>query len=661
MISNKTFMFKPSVLSVAIAASFVSVSAFSATTSTDSSTDTEDTVVVTAAGYNQKIQNASASISVLTREDIENGYYTDITDAISSIPGVIVAGGGDNTGISIRGMGSDYTLLLIDGQPVNTDLLHPNGGGNYTETSWMPSIQSIERIEVIRGPMSTLYGSNAMGGVINIITRKTQKDWTGNVQVGSVLQEDSNSGNEQNVNFYATGPASENLSLNVYGKNNHRDEDHFSGGRIERTTTSIGSKATYQLNENHQLIASAETSKQTTASHVDLSGGTYEQTSRAYVDSYNKYLKTSGSLEHKGDWGALGTSDTYLKYDIADRPSRSIKVQNWDFKSIFVTPFTSNTLSYGIQGGHERLDDETTNTGTDLTKLSNTTFAIFGEDEWRVLDDVALTLGARYDHDQKYGSHISPRAYAVWNINEPWTLKGGVSTGFRAPTVKESSADWVKVSNGGDQYGNPDLDPETSVTEELTLEYHGQGGMKTSLGVFNNNFKDKIDTIDCTAATCEVVTKTNGWYGAKTNKVYVNIGDAVTRGVEFSLDTPVTDTIDYKTSYTYTYSKITSGDSNGQPLNQLPKHMWVNNLSWQATDNLQTWSKLTLRGKTSEDSDNETVPSYTMVDSGITYQLTDSVKVNAAVYNLFDRTIDEENYGFYEDGRRYWVSMNVDF
>jgi len=661
MHSNKSLRLKPSILSVTVAVTFVSLPTFSATTSnsTDSNSSVE-TVVVTAAGYDQLINNASASISVLTREDIENGYYTDITDAVSSIPGVIVSGGGDNTSISIRGMDSDYTLLLIDGQPVNTSLLHPNSGGNYTETSWMPPLQSIERIEVIRGPMSTLYGSNAMGGVINIITSKNQEDWTGNVQIGSVFQEDSQSGGEQNVDFYLTGPATENLLLSIYGKNYHRDEDRSSEGRLERTTSSIATKATYQLNSQHQLIGSVETSKQTTHSSSDYTGDGTE--------TANKYLKTSGSVAHKGDWGALGTSNTYLKYDVGHRPSRQIKVQDWDLKSTFVTPFTSNTLSYGLQGHHERLDDKTTNTGSDLTKLSNTTFALFSEDEWRIIDNLALTGGARYDHDEKYGSHISPRIYAVWNLDKPWTLKGGVSTGFRAPTMKESSPDWVRVSGGGDHYGNPDLEPETSVTEELSLEYHIQSGTTVSLGVFNNDFKDKIDTIDCTADTCEVVTKA-GYAGAtKTNKVYVNIGNAVTRGVEFLLDTPLTDSINFKTSYTYTYSKITSGDDKGQPLNQLPEHMLISNLSWQATNDLQTWSKLTLRGKTTDETSTTKgvtstsyVPSYTMIDTGITYQLTDSVKVNAAVYNLFDRTIDEDSYGFTEDGRRYWLSMNVGF
>lgn len=640
----------------------VSFSTLSATESSTNSQETEpsETIVVTAAGYDQLVANASASISVLTREEIENAYYTDVTDAISSIPGVIVAGGGDSTKISIRGMESSYTVLLIDGQPVDTEFLHPNSGGNFTETSWLPPLQAIERIEVIRGPMSTLYGSNAMGGVINIITRKAQQDWTGNIQLGTVIQGESQFGDEQNVNFFLTGPVSEKLSLNLSGKRNHRDEDEFEEGRQERTTTSLSSKATYQINEQHQLMVDAETSKQEAFSSAAYTGGG--------TDGTTEYKKANGSIEHKGEWQTLGTSDTFLKYDVGDRIDRDIKIQEWDFKSTFVTPLSATTLSYGLQGNHERLDDETTNGLGDLTTLSNTALAIFAEDEWQINKRVALTLGARYDHDQKYGSHVSPRIYAVWNINDPWTLKGGVSTGFRAPTMKESSANWARSSNGGDKYGNPDLEPETSVSEELSVEYRARGGIVASLGLFNNSFSDKIDTEDCTSVTCSVVTKTNGYGATVVNQRYVNIGNAVTRGVEFAIDMPITDTVDFNSSYTYTYSKITSGDSSGLPLNQLPKNMWINKANWNATDDLQVWSKVTYRGETSEaagssysSSSSDVVPSYTMTDTGVSYQLMQNLKINAAIYNLFNREVEDASYGYTEDGRRYWLSMNMDF
>lgn len=138
-------------------------------------------VSVTAGGYAQQVEDAPASISVIGREQIEERYYQDVTDVLRDVPGVVVTGGGsgDNgTDIVIRGMPASYTLILVDGKPVSTRETRPNGSAGF-EQSWLPPVQSIERIEVIRGPMSTLYGSDAMGGVINIITRKVADKWGG--------------------------------------------------------------------------------------------------------------------------------------------------------------------------------------------------------------------------------------------------------------------------------------------------------------------------------------------------------------------------------------------------------------------------------------------------------------------------------------------------
>ena len=122
-------------------------------------------VSVTAGGYIEQVDDAPASISVIDREQIEARFYQDTTDALRDVPGVIVTGGGSGdrgTDIVIRGMPSSYTLIMVDGKPVSTRESRPNGSAGF-EQSWLPPLQSIERIEVVRGPMSTLYGSDAMG------------------------------------------------------------------------------------------------------------------------------------------------------------------------------------------------------------------------------------------------------------------------------------------------------------------------------------------------------------------------------------------------------------------------------------------------------------------------------------------------------------------
>ena len=139
-------------------------------------------VVVSASGFEQKVKDAPASISVISREELQTRQFRDLAEALRGVEGIDVGGGTGKTGgldISIRGMPSDYTLILIDGRRQNVaGDVTPNGFG-AAHTSFMPPVSAIERIEVIRGPMSTLYGSDAMGGVINIITRKVAKEWTG--------------------------------------------------------------------------------------------------------------------------------------------------------------------------------------------------------------------------------------------------------------------------------------------------------------------------------------------------------------------------------------------------------------------------------------------------------------------------------------------------
>src|SRR5690554_5902716 len=153
--------------------------------------------VVSAAGYEQKVTEAPASISVISREELQQKRYSNLAQALGDVEGIDIGQGTGKTGglnISLRGMPSQYTLILIDGRRQNpAGNVTPNGF-NETSTSFMPPMSAIERIEVIRGPMSTLYGSDAMGGVINIITKKVNTQWSGSISADYTLQEHSQYG-----------------------------------------------------------------------------------------------------------------------------------------------------------------------------------------------------------------------------------------------------------------------------------------------------------------------------------------------------------------------------------------------------------------------------------------------------------------------------------
>ncbi|MBB6262459.1 outer membrane receptor for ferrienterochelin and colicin [Paenochrobactrum gallinarii] len=128
-----------------------------------------------ATGFEQNVKDAPASITVVPQDEIKKGAFRNLTDAQASVQGVSVTGVANEQDILIRGLPGAYTLILVDGKRRSTRETRTNGNSGF-EQSFIPPASAIERIEVVRGPMSSLYGSDAMGGVINIITKKPATD-----------------------------------------------------------------------------------------------------------------------------------------------------------------------------------------------------------------------------------------------------------------------------------------------------------------------------------------------------------------------------------------------------------------------------------------------------------------------------------------------------
>ncbi|KJD17969.1 MULTISPECIES: ligand-gated channel protein [Halomonas] len=620
-------------------------------------------IVVTASGFEQQISSAPASISVISREELERGHFQNVTDALRDVPGVVVTGGGagDNgNDISIRGMPSQYTLILVDGRPQNSRESRPNGSAGF-EQDWLPPLQAIERIEVVRGPMSTLYGSDAIGGVINVITRKVADSWHGNIQLDTVLQEDSASGDSRQANFYLSGPlVADRLGLQLYGRTSERDEDDIENGYEEKSLQSLTARLSLAASDNHDFTAEAGITEQDRRSLVGRSAPA-EGCRGGCTDSIGEYTNSHVALTHSGrfDWG---TSETFVQRERSENQSRDIEITNTTAKTSVVIPLGMHMLTVGASWEEESLEDGTTNQISDRTAVENSQWALFMEDEWMLTNAWALTGGLRLDDDDNYGSHLSPRLYSVWNMTPEWTLKGGVSTGYRSPNLREITPDWGQISRGGNVYGNPDLEPETSLNKEIALLYGNDAGLNGSLTLFHNDFEDKITRIACPIDICNAGPNQFG-----SDPTYrVNIDDAVTQGVEASLGAPLTDTLALTASYTFTDSEQKSGEYAGEPLTQLPRHQVSATLDWDVNARLSQWTKVSYRGEESQPTTGPSqsaivAPSYTFVDAGIGYQLNDSTTVNAGIYNLFDERITYDEYGYVDDGRRVWLGLNVAF
>lgn len=635
----------------------------------------QDEMVVTATGFAQKIQNAPASISVISKQQIEDKAYRDVTDALRDVPGVVVTGGGSSSDISIRGMSSQYTLFLVDGKRISTRSTRPNSDNSGIEQGWLPPLESIERIEVIRGPMSSLYGSDAMGGVINVITKKVSNTqaWTGSIHGDATFQENRDSGDLYQTNAYASGPLIEGLlGAKVTGLFSRRQEDKIENGyneqRMRNGAVTLNftpdDKNDFDLDVARELQDRNSTPGKSTAAQV-CRGATCTPNEK----SETRYEHTTWALTHHGYYEDVN-STSYIEQEKSNNPEREMKAYNTTFNTQNQIFLGDHTLTLGGQYRYEKLRDNGNQleAAQGLNKLTRWSWALFSEDEWMMTDSFTLTAGLRMDRDENYGTNWTPRGYGVWHLNDQWTLKGGVSAGYKAPELRQSSASWGQVTGGGRLdgiiVGNPDLKPEKSLSEEIALLWDNGDNLNAGVTLFNTDFKDKITEVRrCNSSSDPACQIGNHRYDFVSDRV--NVDKATMRGVESTFGWELVQDLNLTANYTFTESEQKSGQFSGKPLNKMPKHMFNSTLDWQATPDVGVWSRLNFRGKSSEylsrTSMAQGTPSYTQVDVGLRYNAAKDLLVTAGVYNLFDKQIDYATYDTILDGRRYTVGLTYNF
>lgn len=629
--------------------------------SANSNTATAKTIVVTASGFEQSIKDAPASISVVTREELAKKPFRDITDALRDIPGVTITGGGAGTDISLRGMGSKYTLMLIDGKRQSSRETRPNSDGPGIEQGWIPPLSAIERIEVIRGPMSSLYGSDAMGGVINIITRKVAKEWGGSVRMESTIQEDSASGNSNTVNIYANGPIiADRLGLQLYGAYSGRGEDQFLSGFPKRSLNSFSGKLSFIPITDHTLELEVGTSLQKRIARKGVTsknGSTHES------------RRNNESLRHIGDWG-FAHSEITLAHEKTNNSTRKMIVENKSMDGNILLPFGQHKLIIGGQYRDEKLDDQGNQYDKSVTELSRFSYAVFVEDEWQITDSFALTGGLRYDYDENYSGHINPRIYAVWNLSEEWTLKGGISTGFTAPGLRYVANDWGQVTGGGQSngmiLGNPDLTPEKSTNYEVSINYENDNQLTASATAFYTVFKDKIQSYYvCDDRTLQNKCIASNGEGFDFIQSRTNVDKAKLKGLEISVKIPLPQDFSINSSYTWTKTEQASGKNKGNPLNRIPDHQLNVSIEWDVNDQVNLWVKTKYNGKEKSIGSGGNIsaryPGYSVLDLGGSWKISKENTLYAGVYNVSNKEIRSTNVGRLDDGRRYWLGLNVDF
>jgi len=680
--------FKRSSLAYAVSVGLVSMTGLAHGQENEASAvELQPITVVSAAGYEQNIADAPASISVVTREELEKQSYTDIVDAVKNIPGVYVTGGGNSQDVSIRGMSDAYTLFLVDGRPISAGRSVNTNGSDGGKQIGLPPLSMVERIEVIRGPMSSLYGSEAMGGVINIITRRSGNEWAGTISTEYTHALNDVSSDGELGNFYVGGPLIDGLlGVQLNGQYLATDESDFEGGddnaeSMPESTRKQGGVEFYLTPDDRNRFSVGYDHSELEYTHTP--GRSVAVTAD---ESTYRYEKDIYVLAHDGRYDNLIVS-SYLQHDVSDKVQADTKREKISLFNSQASYFWGNhVVTFGGQYKQEEFVDETnglltSNVAGAVSEVDRWIGALYTEVDWAITPDLSVTTGLRYNDDELFGGHLSPRLYGVYHYTPNLVIKGGVSTGYKQPSLSAATAGFGRGTGGGGSpaphpraliIGNPDLDPETSTSYEVGYVYDNANlGLNTSLMLFHTVYKDKIsedrlcespnaDRNDPATWTCAFGG--NNYSFLSTNK---NVDEAIMQGVEVTLDYMIQPSLNFMTSYTYTESEQKTGEFKGDPLNKQPKHMANALFDWTLTPRLSAWLQGNYRSETSDylsrTSVDDGTPGYGFVDLGGVFRVTDNLDLKAGLYNVANKEVTNEDYGVVLDGRRLTVGLTLDF
>ncbi|MFC2747837.1 MAG: TonB-dependent receptor domain-containing protein [Campylobacter concisus] len=617
--------------------------------------------VVSATGFEQNIKDAPATLSVITKEALEKKNHKDIESMTKDIPSLFGTSpaAANRRGISIRGFSPRFTKILVNGMPVPGDNAYKglrSVGGSY---SFIPPASAISRIEVIRGPMSSLYGSDALGGVINIITDEFSNEFGANLGSSYKFARNKNiSGEFYNSLYLHSGLIDDVLSVSVYGKNLNKSEDKISYAIREQKDRNFGAKLFLKPNENNDLtleLARSDVKYKRTKGKTLSTGTNSVASERIKGDVIN--------LSHEAMLDNI-LLQSYLSYgkikEIAQQ-NLTLNTLNFDTKGSYFTD--NNAFTLGLNAKKEKLDEKATT--ADAANVKRYDYSVYAEDDYRLIKDFILSTGIRYNYDENYGSHVSPRIYGIYNLNDFFALKGGVSTGYATPDIKQRTQDLALPFAGGlgAQLGRSSLKPETSVSYEFGGVYNNNEGFEASLTGFYTSFKDMLSYRPICPRRSGCMHKGKSY----PNGIWesINIGKAEIYGVELTNEWQVTNALRLNQSYVYTKSKQKDGSEVGKSLNNYPLHTFKFGANYELNRWLNFWSQINYYGRTKNSfSYADDMRAYVIADLGINYNVTKNFSLNLSVYNLFNEFFTTRS-GRYDvlivDGQKIELGFNLKF
>ncbi len=629
-----------SVLMVCVAV-LVAGSAFALTT-------TLEPVVVTATRVETPLSEIGSSVTVITSEEIESKQAVHLIDVLRGVPGLDVVrngGLGQQASVFLRGANSDHTLVLVDGIEVN-DPSTPARAFDFASLS----VDNIERIEIVRGPGSTLYGSDAMGGVINIITRKGVGDIQTSLsaEAGSFRTHQEKvavSGGTDRVNYSIVGSYLDSEGITAAGKeygNSERD-----GYTRKDVSARVGLTPADGLSVDffyRYLNAAAD---------LDNYGGTGGDDPNYTSDSSSNFFKAQAQLALFDSFWEQSLGYSLTDYDRSNKNGKDIDHPDDSSQSQYdgqliqigwqhnLNLSQSNILTLGAEYEEESMKSRSYSTFIDwVTFLPSSSLSTFPEkseqtvgyylqDQIWIGKNFVATGGLRIDDHSQFGTHDTYSATVSYFVPMTKTrFKGSYGTGFKTPTLSQLYENSVYVD------GNPSLSPEKSEGwdvgfEQILLDE------RVTLGAtwFETEFDDLILAV---------------WNGTILKSEYLNIDAAKTSGLELTLSLQPVDGLIISGGYTYTK---TENVATGEELLRRPRNKYNVALNYQLSKNANMNIGLLHVGER-EDYGSEfpwpiiTLKPYTVVNLAASYAFTDTLSLTGRIENLLDEEYEEvSGYG----------------
>ncbi len=590
-------------------------------------------IVITATGLAQPAEDAPQSITVIDREEIDRIQGADVTRILTRLPGTTFTRTGPLGGltlIGVRGAPAGQTLVLVDGVPSN-DPANANGELDLSQLS----AGTIDSIELLRGPNSVIWGSQAMGGVMNITTR-IENGVSGSVEYG---------GDDRVTATAAAGVKGERLEAGISGSFVDAKGYSAAASGTEKDgfrQYNIAGRARYRVTDELSFTANARYSQ----GKADLDG--YPPPNYTFADTAatQKLRVWSGRVGALYETGGLTLNAGYSITDTrreGNDPNDPWGVYTLDGRSERAELLGRVALParFALNFGGDYEWSRFSN-APDKGKAENgSVHALLGYYGTRLV----VTGGLRYDHHTDFGGKWTLGANAAYEVLPNLRLRAAYGEGFKAPTLYQLLS----------QYGNRDLMPERSKGYEVGASY-GQRGDPVYLAVtaYRRDARNLIDFFSCwTGAAPLCATRPDGFY--------YNVGKGRAQGLEMEVGLQLTPTLSSNVVYSYVDTENrTPGDPNrGNSFARRPAHMVTGSLDWQTPLGLALGFDLRVVGNAWDDVANTVkLNSYALGDLRASFPVNDNVELFGRIENLWNQhyTIAE---GYGTQGRAAYIGVRL--